>query len=300
MINFYNKKGFTLAELLIVIAIIGILSGIVVPVFSSRTEKAKEAVDLANVRSAYAEVMKAASFDEKLASNADGVKYAEGRWYVSVPLTQQTYDWQLGEDIKIAGVGPENARNWTGKPSPQGTCLVSYSEEQGVVFAWEYNFSFIMNDIKVKEGTYKNSNILSLFSKYKFPMVESSGGTGNLFTEAIRHELGLGKSDNFAYKILPANEYGTNCYKIYISEDCSLRTGVAKNQTYLRDVTVTGYIYQINSDGSSKMIKTGTPQVISTYSQGQGNEKFDVDGNQDKCVTISNYAKNTPYDWDAE
>ena len=49
-----NKKGFTLAELLIVVAIIAVLVAIAVPVFSAQLEKSKESTDMANVRSAYA------------------------------------------------------------------------------------------------------------------------------------------------------------------------------------------------------------------------------------------------------
>ena len=47
-----SKKGFTLAELLIVIAIIGVLVAIAIPVFSSQLDNAKAAVDDANLRSA--------------------------------------------------------------------------------------------------------------------------------------------------------------------------------------------------------------------------------------------------------
>ncbi|MBQ9327990.1 MAG: type II secretion system protein [Solobacterium sp.] len=50
-----NKKGFTLAELLIVVAIIGVLVAISIPIFTSQLEKSREAVDLANIRAAYAE-----------------------------------------------------------------------------------------------------------------------------------------------------------------------------------------------------------------------------------------------------
>lgn len=48
-----NNKGFTLAELLIVVAIIAVLVAIAIPVFTTQLEKAREATDLANIRSAY-------------------------------------------------------------------------------------------------------------------------------------------------------------------------------------------------------------------------------------------------------
>lgn len=49
-----NRKGFTLAELLVVVAILGILVAISVPLFSSRIEAAKTSTDQANVRAAKA------------------------------------------------------------------------------------------------------------------------------------------------------------------------------------------------------------------------------------------------------
>ena len=49
-----NKKGFTLAELLIVVAIIGVLVAVSIPVFTSQLEKSREATDLANLRAAKA------------------------------------------------------------------------------------------------------------------------------------------------------------------------------------------------------------------------------------------------------
>ena len=50
-----NKKGFTLAELLVLVAIIGVLVAISIPIFTSQLEKSREATDLANIRAAYAE-----------------------------------------------------------------------------------------------------------------------------------------------------------------------------------------------------------------------------------------------------
>lgn len=47
-----NKAGFTLAELLIVIAIISVLVAVAIPVFTAQLEKARVAVDQTNARAA--------------------------------------------------------------------------------------------------------------------------------------------------------------------------------------------------------------------------------------------------------
>ena len=49
-----SKKGFTLAELLIVVAIIGVLVGISIPIFSAQLKKSRVATNQANARAAYA------------------------------------------------------------------------------------------------------------------------------------------------------------------------------------------------------------------------------------------------------
>lgn len=45
-----NKKGFSLVEMLIVVAIIAILVGITIPVINNQLEKSRRAVDISNVR----------------------------------------------------------------------------------------------------------------------------------------------------------------------------------------------------------------------------------------------------------
>ena len=45
-----KKQGFTLAELLIVVAIIAVLVAISIPIFTSQLEKSRRAVDLTNAR----------------------------------------------------------------------------------------------------------------------------------------------------------------------------------------------------------------------------------------------------------
>lgn len=55
----HRTDGFTLAELLAVVAIIAVLVAVSVPIFSSQTAKAKAAADQANVRSAKAAAVSA-------------------------------------------------------------------------------------------------------------------------------------------------------------------------------------------------------------------------------------------------
>lgn len=50
-----NKKGFTLIEMLVVIAIIAVLVAIIIPVVVSSTDKAEAAADAANLRSVLGE-----------------------------------------------------------------------------------------------------------------------------------------------------------------------------------------------------------------------------------------------------
>ena len=52
-----NKKGFTLMEMLIVVAIIVILVAVSMPVFSNQLDKAKKAADEANERAAKAVIV---------------------------------------------------------------------------------------------------------------------------------------------------------------------------------------------------------------------------------------------------
>ena len=50
-----KNDGFTLAELLVVVAIIGVLVAISVPIFSQQLHKARVATDWANVRNYYSQ-----------------------------------------------------------------------------------------------------------------------------------------------------------------------------------------------------------------------------------------------------
>lgn len=71
-----NKKGFTLMEMLIVVAIIAILVAIAIPTFNSSLKKAKQAADMANIRAKYAEATTALMIDETTFPNETTVKDA--------------------------------------------------------------------------------------------------------------------------------------------------------------------------------------------------------------------------------
>ena len=76
-----NNKGFTLAELLIVVAIIAVLVAIAIPVFTAPLEKSREATDIANIRSGYAEVMTQYLADGNTSASATGtVKQQVNGW----------------------------------------------------------------------------------------------------------------------------------------------------------------------------------------------------------------------------
>lgn len=122
-----NRNGFTLMEMLIVIAMIAVLIIIAIPVFASQLEKAREAADLANVRSAYAQVS-----EEVMLGNPNTI--------VTVNLTQKEADWQSMEPVNIGGITHSKNQgdtvNWKGTVAPNGTCVVSYEEDHGIILTW--------------------------------------------------------------------------------------------------------------------------------------------------------------------
>ena len=123
-----NKKGFTLAELLIVVAIIAVLVAIAIPIFTNQLEKSREATDAANIRAAYAEVAAAA-----LADSETGVT-------ATVELKQQVADWQNTSIKDIAGV------EVTDISTAEGTVTIKYEDGKLTIAGNEVTTSFITSD----------------------------------------------------------------------------------------------------------------------------------------------------------
>ena len=115
-------------EMLIVIAIVvAVLISVAVPVLSSQLERSREAVDLANVRAAYAQVS-----TEALLGKTDVT--------VTVNLKQKQAGWQSVDPVNIGGIvhskSVGDTDNWQGDAAPDGTCKVTYDETHGVVLTW--------------------------------------------------------------------------------------------------------------------------------------------------------------------
>ena len=88
-----DHSGFTLMEMLIVVAMIAVLVAISIPTFTNILEKSRESTDLANVRSAYAEVLVAASLDDSV--NAEK----------TVALKQKVDGWQSADTVRRVSYG---------------------------------------------------------------------------------------------------------------------------------------------------------------------------------------------------
>ena len=87
----FDKKGFTIVELVIVIAVIAILAGIMIPTFSSVTKSAEEAAVAANAAEAYKKAMAADMADgyqDKKIGDAD-IDFDD---YIDVTDATITYD----------------------------------------------------------------------------------------------------------------------------------------------------------------------------------------------------------------
>lgn len=122
-----NRSGFTLMEMLIVIALIAVLVAIAIPTIASQLERSREAADLANVRAAYAQVSAEALLGDP-------------QFTVTVDLKQKQADWQSANPVNIGGIvhykDQGDTDNWKGVAAPNGTCTVSYNKDHGIILTW--------------------------------------------------------------------------------------------------------------------------------------------------------------------
>lgn len=90
-----SSKGFTLMEMLIVVAIIAVLVAIAIPTFTTSLNKARVATDEANIRSGYA------AFMAKIMSE-DEMPEEDTKYYLNKDGTL-FHDWAAGRSYQCIG-----------------------------------------------------------------------------------------------------------------------------------------------------------------------------------------------------
>ena len=279
-----SREGFTLAELLIVVAIIAVLVAVAIPVFGSQLEKSREAADLANVRAAYAEVLTEANM---------GIYNKE----VIVNLKQKQYDWQSADVITIGGISHSvkegDTDNWIGKPGAGGTCKVSFDQKTGTKFVWSGDGTSASNSYDMSEDFFKtleSSGCLNLdliknntnfeidskaSSSTYVPEIEKVLGEQSLLKNGTWAFLGNGKSNKASERYLFWTSFDTNMVGAGKIIPILIQRGdgkyyVSKSQTAERkkgNVTYVAISGHLDKEGYKKVIRDGDGKEYSSLSE---------------------------------
>ena len=123
-----NNKGFTLAEMLIVVAIIAVLVSVAIPVFANKLEAAKEAVDVSNMRTAYgigATMMMTGELDEET------VYYFNGASLIAEPPGEGCGKGTTREGSKVEYL------DYNAATDVKGLFLIAYVEDGEIRIEWQ-------------------------------------------------------------------------------------------------------------------------------------------------------------------
>ncbi|MEA5021024.1 MAG: prepilin-type N-terminal cleavage/methylation domain-containing protein [Gordonibacter sp.] len=114
-----DKEGFTLAELLVVVAIIAVLVAIAIPVFSASLSKSQAATDEANIRSGYAVVQVKA---------LDGSAGTDKTWYLNT-------DGAVTKEASGSFICLANSSDLGSTPNIAGQSGVTWNKGQHISYA---------------------------------------------------------------------------------------------------------------------------------------------------------------------
>ena len=123
-----NRKGFTIVELVIVIAVIGILSAILIPTFSNLVKQANETALQENLRNAYVE------YTSETASTSDYL----GQEEVIFRDGDKYYKYYTEDDVETTDIVEEAGKYYEITINAGDVELVGDSEE-----ASTYNKNYV-------------------------------------------------------------------------------------------------------------------------------------------------------------
>ena len=125
-----NKKGFTIVELVIVIAVIAILAGVLIPTFASIISKANESKALQEAQNAYKEAYALAVADGKIDPVA-GEAQVSGSYRFTF---KGTLGALTGVDVEVKSGSDAANDKYEIAVSPDG--VVSIEEAEGENTTW--------------------------------------------------------------------------------------------------------------------------------------------------------------------
>ena len=184
-----NTNGFTLAELLSVVAIIAVLTAISIPIFSTHMEKSREAADAANIRSQYAEVMT----DANTGSN---------QTYDKIVLQQKKPGWQnitIKDSLSSLGtlIGEPGNRAWV--ECHTDTQTVSIHFDTSDTSADENNRK---NFLPESLNSWKNNNASIVNGKAKLTFSTSKDSLIRIGGDNSTHKIKLEEGKKYTLSIV--------------------------------------------------------------------------------------------------
>lgn len=125
---FSARKGFTIVELTIVIAVIAILAAVLIPTFVSLVKKANNSADVQMVTNINKYLAAMEATDGKNVTMHDAVKDAEDAGYKAAILTASNPDntilWDMENDRFLVVDGKKSLPAWTRKRSTKPRCRI--------------------------------------------------------------------------------------------------------------------------------------------------------------------------------
>ena len=269
-----RNKGFTLVELLAVVGIIAVLTVMAVPVFAAQLEKSREAVDLAHVRQAYAQVMTAAISGD----TASPYHQADGSYLAEVPLSQKQNGWTTKMDhMSVGGVAYADDVHWLHAPEANGSCKIRISSGE-VFLDWGSGTKAPVTPLK---QTHINSTSAQDFL------------TKDILTGIL--------PEDYPYTVINSNETvgqngGTKKFLDYAAEkgfDLTGDYGAATWQIYVKDPTTKEMLEQPVIYWSSVPVNAG---MVGKYIPviGYRNGRYDV-----YMAKVEQYNKGTDYQYES-